>query len=316
MPGPRHQGRHQRGRAQPAGLAEALRELGERLGLDAAVAHVDGRRPPRPGRASCSARGHPTGAPRHRRAARGRRRHAGDGERLPRRLGHRRRARRPAPTWWCARGSPTPSLVVGPAAWWHGWAARRPGTRSPARSSPGTSSSAGRRRPAATTRSSTRSPTCATRASRSPRSRPTGRARSPSTPAPAGSSRSAPSPRSCSTRSPSRPTRTPTSSRTSTPSGSTQDGPGPGPDLGHARRRRRRPTLKVAINYLGGYRNTMTMVLTGLDIEAKAASRRGDAVRTSSAAASSSTRSTSGSSAPTARTRPRTRWPPRSCGSP
>ncbi|GAA3523961.1 acyclic terpene utilization AtuA family protein [Nocardioides daeguensis] len=29
--------------------------------------------------------------------------------------------------------------------------------------------------------------------------------------------------------------------------------------------------LKVAINYLGGYRNTMTLVLTGLDIEAKAA---------------------------------------------
>jgi hypothetical protein len=30
-------------------------------------------------------------------------------------------------------------------------------------------------------------------------------------------------------------------------------------------------TLKVAINYIGGYRNTMTLVLTGLDIEAKAA---------------------------------------------
>ncbi|MFF5207382.1 acyclic terpene utilization AtuA family protein [Streptosporangium sp. NPDC000396] len=29
-------------------------------------------------------------------------------------------------------------------------------------------------------------------------------------------------------------------------------------------------TLKVAVNYLGGYRNTMTMVLTGLEIEAKA----------------------------------------------
>ena len=29
--------------------------------------------------------------------------------------------------------------------------------------------------------------------------------------------------------------------------------------------------LKVAINYEGGYRNTMTMVLTGLDIEGKAA---------------------------------------------
>jgi hypothetical protein len=30
------------------------------------------------------------------------------------------------------------------------------------------------------------------------------------------------------------------------------------------------PDLKVAINYLGGYRNTMTLVLTGLDIEEKA----------------------------------------------
>lgn len=29
-------------------------------------------------------------------------------------------------------------------------------------------------------------------------------------------------------------------------------------------------TLKVAVNYLGGYRNTMTLVLTGLDAEAKA----------------------------------------------
>ena len=31
------------------------------------------------------------------------------------------------------------------------------------------------------------------------------------------------------------------------------------------------PTLKVALNEAGGYRNTMTLVLTGLDIEAKAA---------------------------------------------
>ncbi|MGN7157884.1 exopolyphosphatase [Dietzia maris] len=30
------------------------------------------------------------------------------------------------------------------------------------------------------------------------------------------------------------------------------------------------PTLKVAMNYVGGYRNTMTLVLTGLDIEEKA----------------------------------------------
>jgi hypothetical protein len=31
------------------------------------------------------------------------------------------------------------------------------------------------------------------------------------------------------------------------------------------------PTLKVSMNYIGGYRNTMTMVLTGLDIDQKAA---------------------------------------------
>ncbi|BBX03655.1 exopolyphosphatase [Mycolicibacterium moriokaense] len=31
------------------------------------------------------------------------------------------------------------------------------------------------------------------------------------------------------------------------------------------------PTLKVAMNYIGGFRNTMTMVLTGLEIEDKAA---------------------------------------------
>jgi hypothetical protein len=30
------------------------------------------------------------------------------------------------------------------------------------------------------------------------------------------------------------------------------------------------PTLKVAVNFPGGYRNTMTMVLTGLDVDAKA----------------------------------------------
>ena len=30
------------------------------------------------------------------------------------------------------------------------------------------------------------------------------------------------------------------------------------------------PTTKVCMNYLGGYRNSMTFVLTGLDIEAKA----------------------------------------------
>ena len=65
------------------------------------------------------------------------------------------------------------SLVVGPAAWWHGWAPRRLGRAGRRGASPATSSSAARRPPAATTPSSTRSPTAATRASRSPRSPPT-----------------------------------------------------------------------------------------------------------------------------------------------
>jgi hypothetical protein len=47
-----------------------------------------------------------------------------------------------------------------------------------------------------------------------------------------------------------------------------------GPDRVRVSGTRGRPPpehLKVALNYLGGYRNTMTMVLTGLDIEDKAA---------------------------------------------
>ncbi|MEP7091739.1 MAG: acyclic terpene utilization AtuA family protein [Nocardioidaceae bacterium] len=36
------------------------------------------------------------------------------------------------------------------------------------------------------------------------------------------------------------------------------------------------PTLKVAMNFLGGYRNTMTLVLTGLDIDEKAAWARAE----------------------------------------
>ncbi len=45
---------------------------------------------------------------------------------------------------------------------------------------------------------------------------------------------------------------------------------GPRAHQRRARRRRRPSTLKVAVNTLGGFRNTMSLVLTGLDIEAKA----------------------------------------------
>jgi hypothetical protein len=47
-----------------------------------------------------------------------------------------------------------------------------------------------------------------------------------------------------------------------------------GPDrvrIGAVRGEPRTATLKVGINYVGGYRNTFTVALTGLDIEAKAA---------------------------------------------
>ena len=74
-------------------------------------------------------------------------------------------------------------------------------------------------------------------------------------------------------------------------------------------------TLKVALNMLGGYRNTMTMVLTGLDIEAKAEHATSLLFELLGGPASSR-RWTSGCCASTARTRRPTSWPPRTCASP
>ena len=91
LPGPRHQGGQQRGRAQPVGAGGGAGRAGRAAGA-APCGRVRRRgRPHRPGRRAARRRP-PDGAPRHRPAARGRRRHAGDGERLPRRLGHRGRA--------------------------------------------------------------------------------------------------------------------------------------------------------------------------------------------------------------------------------
>ena len=56
----------------------------------------------------------------------------------------------------------------------------------------------------------------------------------------------------------------------STPSGSTEDG-ADRVRISGVRGEPAPPTAKVAINYEGGFRNTMTFVLTGLDQEAKAA---------------------------------------------
>ena len=151
------------GGLNPAGCARQVRDLGTRLGLNVDVAHVegddllariDGLRPQ-------------LDQPRHRRAVH---RHGRERQRLPRRVGHRRAPSPPAPTSSSARESPTPPWSsdrqrgggTGPST---------TGTRWPARSSPGTSSSAARRPPAATTAGSARSPTRPGRsASRSPRS--------------------------------------------------------------------------------------------------------------------------------------------------
>ena len=127
------------GGLNPAGLAAAVRVLADRLGLDVNVAHVEGDDLRDAGRRA-----------RARRAARR--------QRLPRRVGHRRvparrrrrRRHRPGHRRVARRRAGRGALRLG---------ARRDTTSSPARSSPGTSSSAARRPPAATTRSSTRSPT-------------------------------------------------------------------------------------------------------------------------------------------------------------
>ena len=236
------------GGLNPAGLADAVRALAERSGSTSRRA----RRGRRPARARRRAR--------PRRTARR--------QRLPRRVGHRRVPARGRRTSSSPDGSPTPRWSSGRRS--RTSAGRRPTTtRWPAPSWPGTSSSAARRPPAATTRSSPRSPTRAIPASRSPRCTPTARRSSPSTPAPAARSPSARSPRSCSTRSAARATPARTSPPASTRSSCTPDG-ADRVRIAGVRGEPPPPTLKVGLNTLGGFRNEMTFVLTGLDIEAKA----------------------------------------------
>ena len=67
-----------------------------------------------------------------------------------------------------------------------------------------------------------------------------------------------------------RATPAPTSPPASTPSSSTEDGPDR-VRISGVRGEPPPPTLKVGLNALGGFRNEVTFVLTGLDIEAKAA---------------------------------------------
>ena len=102
------------------------------------------------------------------------------------------------------------------------------------------------------------------------------RARSPSTPSPRSCVYEVAAPRA---------TSAPTSPPTSTSSAWPQDGPDRVRSPGSAARRRRE-RLKVCVNELGGFRNTVEFVLTGLDVEAKADWVRAQLTRGLSAAES------------------------------
>ena len=174
------------------------------------------------------------------------------------------------PTWSSAPGSPTPR-------WW--WA-RRPGTTAgarptgtgwPARWWPATSSSAAPRPPGATTPSSPRSPASSTRASPSPRWPRTARRSSPSTRAPAARCRSGTVTAQLlyEIAGPDYPN-TDVVARFDTIAVD-QEGPDRVRIIGAPAACPHPTEVKVCLNLLGGWRNSMTFVLTGLDIEEKAA---------------------------------------------
>ena len=235
------------GGLNPAGLAERLREVARGLGLDPAIAHVEGDdlRPLGLWEGALTANAYLGG------------------------LGIAAALRAGADVVVTGRVTDA-SLVVGPAVAHHGWTPSST-TSSPAPSSPATSSSAGPRRRAATSAASSSLPDrTGPSASRWPRSPPTARASSPSTTAPGARSPSTPSPPSSSTRSSPPATSAPTSPPTSTRSGCSQQGPDRVAITG-VRGEAPPAQLKVCVNELGGWRNSVELVLTGLDVDAKAA---------------------------------------------
>ena len=302
------------GGLDPAGCAEAVHEVADRLGLAPRIGVVDRRRPAGPARRAASPPATTLA-------------HLDTGEPL----GDRRAPRSP-PTPTSAAGASSrrsapgadivitgrvtdAAVVMAPAAHVHGWARTdwdRAGRRLRGRPRHRVRRAGHRRQLRLLHRGPRPAPP------RLPHRRDRGRRLLRHHQAP-GHRRpgraSARSPRSCSTRSAASATSTPTSSPASTPSSSARTGPtGCGSVRSGASRRRRRS--RSAINYVGGYRNTFTFCLTGLDIEAKAALLERPGLEPPSPAVGTPSPSPApSSSAPTTRTRPRTRRPRRCSGS-
>ena len=252
------------GGLDPQGCADALGELATTLGLSPRIGVVTGDNVlpivgSRPEDFPHLDTGEALGrrAPHHRqRLPRRRAGHRRPGRRRRRRhhrADHRRRAGRSGRPRGGTAGR-TPMRRPATRSRWTGW----PGPWPPA-----TSSSAGPRPRAATTRSSPRSPP-GPPASRSPRSPPTGPASSRSRPGPAGWCPWGRSPPSWSTRSPDREYANPDVTALFDTIALAPAGPdrvtisgvrgAPAPEK-----------LKVAVNLFAGFRNTMSLVLTGRD---------------------------------------------------
>ena len=235
--------RRQRRRPEPGRARRRRTGAGRRLGLPAAVAHVEGDdllRGPASWDSATADRQRLPGRPRHRRVPARRRR------RRRHRPGHRRRAgRRPRRSPTSAGAATTWDALAGAVVAGHVLEC-------------GAQATGGNYAFFDEHRSSAAAPRLPARRDRTPTARPS----SPSTPAPAARRPSARSPRSCSTRSAARvrrarrhrPLRHRPAERGRRPTGC-------GSRAYAASRRRRRS--RSALNRLGGFRNEVTFVLTG-----------------------------------------------------